>query len=141
MNVYFEENVLNFFPVELHCVKSVRIRSFSGRHFPTFGLNTERYEVSIVLSPNARKYEPEKLQIWTLSRSVTWRWTTSLSADHNRVLATVLCWVKISFVCNSKNDIIFTTPMGQLFREKIVNLHLPSEGVYDLVVVFHLQLL
>ena len=46
MNVDFEENVLNVFPVELHCVKSVRIPSFSGPHFPTFGLNTERYEVS-----------------------------------------------------------------------------------------------
>ena len=141
MNVDFEENVLNVFPVELHCVKSVRIPSFSGPHFPTFGLNTERYEVSIVFSPNARKYRAEKLRICTLSRSVTWRWTTLLSTDHNRVLATVLCWVKISFVCNSKNDIIFTTPMGQLFREKKVNLHLLSEGVYDLVVVFHLQLL
>ena len=26
----------------LHCVKSTHIRSYSGRHFPTFGLNTER---------------------------------------------------------------------------------------------------
>ena len=25
------------------CVKSVRIRSYSGLHFPAFGLNTERY--------------------------------------------------------------------------------------------------
>ena len=31
----------------LHCVKSVRIRSFSGPYFPAFGLNTERYEVSL----------------------------------------------------------------------------------------------
>ena len=30
-----------------HCVKSVQIRSFSGRHFPVF-------------SPNAGKYGPEK---------------------------------------------------------------------------------
>ena len=27
---------------KLHCVKSVRIRSYSGPHFPAFGLNTER---------------------------------------------------------------------------------------------------
>ena len=26
-----------------HCVKSVRIRSYSGPDFPAFGLNTERY--------------------------------------------------------------------------------------------------
>ena len=29
-----------------HCVKTVRIRSYSGLHFPAFGLNTERYGVS-----------------------------------------------------------------------------------------------
>ena len=26
-----------------HCVKSVQIRSFSGPHFPEFGLSTEKY--------------------------------------------------------------------------------------------------
>ena len=30
-----------------HCVKSVRIRSFSGPYFPAFGLNTGRYEASL----------------------------------------------------------------------------------------------
>ena len=30
----------------LHCVKSVRIRSYSGLHFPAFRLNTERYSLS-----------------------------------------------------------------------------------------------
>ena len=30
-----------------HCVKSVRIRSYSGLHFPAFGLNTERDGVSL----------------------------------------------------------------------------------------------
>ena len=33
--------------VNEHCVKSVHIRSYSGPHFPAFGLNTERYSVSI----------------------------------------------------------------------------------------------
>ena len=30
-----------------HLVKSARIRSFSGPYFSAFGLNTERYEVSL----------------------------------------------------------------------------------------------
>ena len=30
-----------------HCVKGVRIWSYSGRHFPPFGLNIERYRVSL----------------------------------------------------------------------------------------------
>ena len=29
------------------CVKSVRIRRYSGQHFPAFGLNMERYGVSL----------------------------------------------------------------------------------------------
>ena len=39
-----------------HCVKSVRIQSYSGTYFPAFGMNTERYGV---FSPNAGKYGPE----------------------------------------------------------------------------------
>ena len=42
--------------LDVHCAKSVGIRSISGRHFPTVGLNTERYTVSLSLfSPNAAK--------------------------------------------------------------------------------------
>ena len=29
------------------CVKNVRIRSYSGPYFPTFGLNMKRYSVSL----------------------------------------------------------------------------------------------
>ena len=34
-------------PCQLHCVKSVRICSYSGLYFPAFGLNTETYFVSL----------------------------------------------------------------------------------------------
>ena len=30
-----------------HCIKSVRIRSYSGPHFCAFRLNTDRYGVSV----------------------------------------------------------------------------------------------
>ena len=41
----------------IHCVKSVRIRSYSGPHFPAFGLNTEKYSVNVsVFSSNAGKW-------------------------------------------------------------------------------------
>ena len=39
--------LFNNYICDLHCVKNVRIRSYSGLHFPTFGLNTERHEVSL----------------------------------------------------------------------------------------------
>ena len=35
----------SIFPQNSHCVKSVRIWSYSGPHFPAFALNTERYGV------------------------------------------------------------------------------------------------
>ena len=38
-----------------HCVKSVRFSSYSGQHFPTFGLNTERYEVSLRIQSECGK--------------------------------------------------------------------------------------
>ena len=30
-----------------HCATKMRIQSFFGPHFPTFGLNTERYGISV----------------------------------------------------------------------------------------------
>ena len=33
----------------LHCVKSVLIRRYSGPHFPAFGLDTERYSISLLI--------------------------------------------------------------------------------------------
>ena len=39
----------------IHCVKGVRIRSFSSPHFPAFGLNTERYFVSLRIQSECRK--------------------------------------------------------------------------------------
>ena len=41
--------------LNLHCVKSVRIPSYSGPHFPAFGLNTERYEVSLRIQSECGK--------------------------------------------------------------------------------------
>ena len=39
----------------LHCLKSVCIQSCSGLHFPIFGLNTERYSVSLHIQSKCRK--------------------------------------------------------------------------------------
>ena len=49
-----------------HCVKSVRIRSYSGLHFPTFGLNTERYGVSFRIQSECGKIQTRINQCTTL---------------------------------------------------------------------------
>ena len=38
-----------------HCVKSVRIRSYSRPHFSAFGLNTERYSLSLRIQSECGK--------------------------------------------------------------------------------------
>ena len=53
---YFSEKL--FFEIlsrRPHCAKSVRIRSYSGSYFPAFGLNTERYGVSLRIQSECRK--------------------------------------------------------------------------------------
>ena len=42
-----------------HCVRSVRIRSYSGPYFPAFGLNTERYGVNRKMQENADQNNSE----------------------------------------------------------------------------------
>ena len=49
----------NFILSAVHCVKSVRIRSYSGPYFPAFGLNKEIYSVPLRIHPNAGKYGTE----------------------------------------------------------------------------------
>ena len=44
--------------VKVHyCVKSVRIRSYSGHNFHAFGLNTERYSVSLCIQSKCGKIQ------------------------------------------------------------------------------------
>ena len=49
------EMQLTGFSFDKHCVKSVRIRSFSGPYCPAFGLTTERYSVSLSIQSKCGK--------------------------------------------------------------------------------------
>ena len=44
----------------LYCVKSLRIRNFSDPNFPAFGLNTERYGVSLRIQSECGKIRTRK---------------------------------------------------------------------------------
>ena len=79
----------NLFIRNFNCLKSVRILSFSGPYFLAFGLNTERYSVSLrdslylsVFSPNAGKYRPEKVRIRTLfTQCLSFRISLDISSE------------------------------------------------------------
>ena len=58
-----------------HCVKSVRIRSFSGPYFPAFGLSTERYVVYGIQSECGKirtRKSPNKDTFHAVKRSSYW---------------------------------------------------------------------
>ena len=59
-------SITEFLIREQHCMKSVRIQNVSGLYFPAFGLNTERYSVSLGIQSEFGK-------IWT--RKTLWIWT------------------------------------------------------------------
>ena len=48
----------------LHCVKSVHIESYSDPYFPTFRLNTERYEVRTRMTLNTETFHAV-LHLWS----------------------------------------------------------------------------
>ena len=43
-----------------HCVKSIHIQGLSGPYFPAFGLNTERYRVSLHIQSKCGKIQTRK---------------------------------------------------------------------------------
>ena len=54
-SLFQQSHLLPIIGNQSHCVKSVRIRCYSSLHFPSFGLNMERYTYLSVLSPNVGK--------------------------------------------------------------------------------------
>ena len=56
-NLHYYTNIKQVYPLTRakHCVKSVQIRSYSGPYFPTFGLNTERYSLSLRIQSKCGK--------------------------------------------------------------------------------------
>ena len=74
-------------------MKSVRIRSFSGTHFHAFGLNAERYGVSLHIQTKCGKYGPEKLWIRTLFTQ--WEVDISIFSGYS-----ILCWHAVKHSCD-----------------------------------------
>ena len=49
----------------LHCVNIVRIQSFSDPYFPAFGINTERYGVTLHIQSKHKKIRTRNTSPWT----------------------------------------------------------------------------
>ena len=64
LDICINLNIIRTDLFEIYCVKSVRIRRFSGSYFPAFGLNMERYSVSLRIHSEYEKIRSRKSFFW-----------------------------------------------------------------------------
>ena len=72
-----------------HYVKNVRIRSYSGPYFPAFGLNTDRYGVSLRVQSECGKMRTRITPNTDIFHSVT-RTSTSSTQKQNQIPSQLL---------------------------------------------------
>ena len=100
-----------------YCVKSVRIRSFSGPYFPAFELNKERYSVSLRIPSECRKIRTRKTPNRDTFHVVKYKshlmFILLLSSDINLNPETVITTRKdkLCEVLPTQNCIFFTEKM------------------------------
>ena len=58
--LYEANTCISLVNTSYHCMKSVRIRSYSGPYFPAFGLNTEKYSVYLPIQSECGKIQTKK---------------------------------------------------------------------------------
>ena len=85
--------------ITLHCVKSVRICSYSRLHFPAFGLNTDRHSISLSIQSECGK-------MWT-------RKTSNRDTFHAVLVFTIFKFIveSICFSAKSFTSLWQTSPL------------------------------
>ena len=111
-----------------HCLKSVRISGYSGPYFSPFGLNTERYKVSLHIQSECEKMET--------------RITPKMDTFHHRKHG-VISWYSTTIITiNSKNNFQRSTGYDWVFQciwpiispEVDEKLQWPKQVLYPLFV-------
>ena len=82
----------------LHCVKSVRIRSYSGQYFPTFGLKRELYGVSLRIQSKCGK--------------IRTRITPNTDAFRARLLSMILIFTCHMYLLNDNLRVSYMDEIG-----------------------------
>ena len=110
-----------------NCVKSVRIWSFSGPYFPAFGLNMERYSVSVRIqsecgkiqarkTPNTDSFKAGKVFVISFYES-RWYWLTHVIVVRGKVKIAVVHPKNI----HENNSLVFRR--NYMFKRFIVHIN------------------
>ena len=83
-----------------HCVKHVHIRSFSGPYFPAFGLNKERYSVSLRIHSKCGKILTKK----TPNADTFYAMWLSLTFSCKRQHSLMMRWLSVKLKWGRKSE-------------------------------------
>ena len=92
----YELYLINLFQLIIHCVKGVRIRSYSGQYFLAFGLNTDGYFVSFRIQS-----EFGKIQTRITPNADTFY--AVIDSDTDKLVTEYFMMNKTETKCNRKN--------------------------------------
>ena len=125
-----------------HCVKSVRIRSYSAPHFPAFGLNTEYLSV---FSPNGGKFwsriTPNTDTFYAVNTSILDQILLYRNENYNHDTNKKILLSNIKFCINSKRfDMLFTARKVSKYGV-ISGLHFPLFGLNTEIYSVNLRIL
>ena len=123
-----------------HCVKNIRVRSFSGPYFAAFKLNMERQEVSLRIFSHSGKQGPEKLwalvthrTLWAkgLKPEINNSMTLLLSNQNNFIKKQILCKISPIFMTSRLKFRICLVPGLQVYLMKLI-IHKQTFGFFKI---------
>ena len=134
-------------------VKRVRIRSFSGQYFPTFGLNTEIYSINLCIQSKWEKIRTRKvpntatfhaviviLVNFTVQKVARFMWFVvilKLKAEIKNVMNTFSIYQKLSSLLREIFPDFFSTREPILFTPNVVWwYHWTNPNTDDLISAF-----
>ena len=111
-----------------HCVKSVRIWSYSAPHFPAFELNTKRYSISLRIPSKCRKIRtrinPNTDTFYAVCLTASMHYKLRCLNLFTAFVQNVMTFVKSNVVLNSFRLSNYHTHTFKLVSESIITAKL-----------------
>ena len=109
-----------------HCVKSVRLRSYSGPHFLAFGRKKERYSASLLIQSECGKIRTRL----TPNKDTFYQVNVEQKSNHHFQLINLLNFLEISLLLVIKSSPILPLPYK---RYQIQNFTLSGRNARKVV--------
>ena len=106
--------------LKIHCVEYVSILSFSGPYFPSFGLNMERYRVSLHIQSECKKIRTRNTRntdIFSPSDSYSWFPIFLVTSNHSFFSVSIKCFLSIAIQALASEKLTRNIFVSAMFTE------------------------